>query len=168
MNGRHYGMRTRWLADLSDGSTAALAEAGSAFTSPFSAIAVHHFHGAASRVPTHGTAFGLRRDHFLVEMLAAWEPNDGDDGSAHRQWSQELFERLASYALPGGYPNLLGPAERARALQSYGPNLPRLLELKRKFDPHDVFASATPALGPSAVNGERGIRTLDTLSDMQV
>jgi FAD/FMN-containing dehydrogenase len=94
------------------------------------------------RVPTQATAFGLRREHFLVGMLSAWEPNDGDDGSAHRQWSHELSERLAPYALPGGHPNLLGPDEAGRLADAFGPNAPRLRELKRRYDPHGVFSAA--------------------------
>jgi FAD/FMN-containing dehydrogenase len=146
VNGRHYAMRTRWLADLTPESMALLAEAGTSLTSAFSAIAVHHFHGAASRVPAQATAFGLRRDHFLVEILAAWEPNEGDDGSAHRQWSQQLFERLACHALPGGYPNLLGPDEADRLADAYGPNSTRLGELKRRYDPDGVFSAAIGTL----------------------
>ena len=148
VNGRHYAMRTRWLADLSAASVAMLVEAGSGFTSPFSALAVHHFHGAASRVPTPRTAFGLRRDHFLVEILAAWEPIDGDGALVHRRWSQHLFERLAPYALPGGYPNLVGPDEPDRLADAYGPNAARLRHLKQRYDPDGVFSAAIGTLRP--------------------
>ena len=39
----------------------ALATAGAARTSPLSAINLHHFHGAAARVPLPATAFGIRQ-----------------------------------------------------------------------------------------------------------
>jgi Berberine and berberine like len=165
--GRHWALRTRSLPELSDAAEAILIDAGNGLTSPRSCISVHHFHGAAARVPVGDTAFGLRQNHLMVELIACWEPSETDDGSKHRAWADRAAEALAPHAFLGGYPNILGPAEHDRALQSYGPNLPRLLELKRRFDPDDVFASATPALGQAA-NGERGIRTLDTLSDMQV
>jgi hypothetical protein len=54
-------------------------------------------------------AFGLRREHFLVELIAAWEPGAEDDGARHRRRAQDLSRALAPTALPGGYPNLLGP-----------------------------------------------------------
>ena len=40
---------------------------------PFSTIILHHFRGAATRVPLAATAFGLRQEHFMVEVIAAWE-----------------------------------------------------------------------------------------------
>jgi hypothetical protein len=35
-------------------------------TSPYSAVAWHHFHGAAARIAAEATAFGLRPANFLV------------------------------------------------------------------------------------------------------
>jgi len=108
---------------------------------PFTVIALHRFHGAATRVPLDATAFGLRREHFLVEITAAWEP--GDNIAIHQQWAQNLSRALAPAALPGGYPNLLGPEERDRTAHAYGDNIGRLQQVKRRFDPEWIF-SATP------------------------
>jgi len=147
VNGRHYALATRWLPALTDDTAAMLTAAAAGATSPLSAIAVHHFHGAAARVPAQDTAFALRRDHLLVEILAAWEPSPHDDGAAHRAWAQDLSGHLAPYALPGGYPNLLGPGDADRTLLAYGPNAPRLRDLKRRYDPDGVFSTATGTLG---------------------
>jgi Berberine and berberine like len=149
VNGRRYAMRTRWLAELTEATVAMLSEAARRVTSPSSVLAMHHFHGAASRLPIDRTAFALRRDHFLVEILAAWEPGDsGDDDSGCRQWGDDLCERLAADALPGGYPNLLGPDEPDRWADAYGPNAPRLRELKRRYDPDGIFNAAIGTLRP--------------------
>jgi hypothetical protein len=142
--GRHYAIETRWLAELTPAAISALAGIGSAKTSPLSLVAIHHFHGAAARVPLDTTAFGLRRDHFLVEIVAVWEPGAGDDGAAHRHWARVLSRSLAPAALPGGYPNLLGPDEHDRAALAYGRNLERLKAIKKQFDPLGIFASAIP------------------------
>jgi FAD/FMN-containing dehydrogenase len=146
IDGRHYALQTRWLATLTDDAAAALLEAARGATSPFSAIAVHHFHGAASRVPVAETAFAMRQDHLLIEILAAWEPTAGDDGAIHRRWACGLSDQLAPHALPGGYPNLLGADENERVRLAYGANWTRLLQLKRRFDPDNIFTSATPTL----------------------
>ena len=139
--GRHYEMRTRTLRRLSSRAIDVVVRAGETRTSGFSGIAIHHFHGAATRVPVTQTAFGIREQHFLVELLAAWNPRE--DGRAHRRWVQTIYEELEPHAGAGGYPNLIGPGQAAQADAAYGPNADRLLALKRRWDPDNVF-SATP------------------------
>jgi len=141
VNGRHWAVKTHWISAMTPEVISKLVAAGTNRTSPFTAIAVHHFHGAATRVPLDATAFGLRREHFLVEITAAWEP--GDNFAIHRQWAQNLSRALAPAALPGGYPNLLGPEELDRIALAYGDNIGRMQQVKRRFDPEWIF-SATP------------------------
>jgi len=146
----HWELRTRSLPALTPGAIDAIVSAVGRRTSPHSAVAFHHFHGAATRIPPEAIAFGLRREHVMVEIIAAWE-GDGDHGAAHRQWAQDLWKSLALFALPGGYANLLGPNDREQASAAYGDNATRLLALKRRFDPDRVFASAIPL--PEAASG---------------
>ena len=51
---------------------------------------------------------------------------------------------LTPAALPGGYPNLLGPHQQDRAALAYGYKIIRLQRAKQRFDPDGVFTSATP------------------------
>jgi FAD/FMN-containing dehydrogenase len=139
--GCHWEIRTRSLPALMPGAIDAIIRAVACKTSPRTAVAFHHFHGAATRIATEAIAFGLRQEHFMVEIIAGWEP-DGGNGAAHRQWAQELWKSLAPFALPGGYANLLGPDDREQAAAAYGSNATRLRALKRRFDPDRVFASA--------------------------
>jgi FAD/FMN-containing dehydrogenase len=137
----HWEIRTRSLPALMPGAIDAIIRAVARKTSPHSAVAFHHFHGAATRIPAEAIAFGLRQEHFMVEIIAAWEP-DGSDDTAHRRWAHDLWQSLAPFALPGGYANLLGPNDRDQAAAAYGGNAARLRALKRRFDPGGVFASA--------------------------
>ncbi|WP_063696491.1 FAD-binding oxidoreductase [Bradyrhizobium centrolobii] len=141
--GCHWEIRTRSLPALMPGAIDTIISAVARKTSPRTAVAFHHFHGAATRIPANAVAFGLRQEHFMVEIIAGWEP-DGSDGAAHRQWAQNLCKSLAPLALPGGYANLLGPDDREQAAAAYGNNAARLRALKRRFDPDRVFASAIP------------------------
>ena len=141
-DGYHWDIRTRWLPALTAGAADAIIAAKALAPSPHCSIFWHHFHGAATRMPPGGAAFGLRREHFMVEIVAGWKP-DGDDGAAHRRWAQDLWQSLAPFALPGGYANLLGPDDREQAA-AYGGNATRLRMIKRRFDPDGVFASAIP------------------------
>lgn len=144
VDGRHYEVRTRWLHDLTPDSISTLMAAYSAKTSPFTRIVLHHFHGAGTRVAPDATAFGMRQEHFTAIIYSTWESVVAGESAVHRQWASDLFSRLAPFALPGGYANLLGPDAREQISAAYGGNGRRLGELKRKFDPDNVFSSAIP------------------------
>ena len=141
--GCHWEIRTRSLPALMPGAIDVIIKAVARKTSPRSAVAFHHFHGAATRIPAQAIAFGLRQEHFMVEIIACWEP-DGSSDAAHRQWAHDLWKSLAPFALPGGYANLLGPNDREQVAAAYGDNAARLRALKHRFDPDRVFASAIP------------------------
>jgi FAD/FMN-containing dehydrogenase len=142
-DGCHWEIRTRSLPTLTAGAIDAIIAAKARATSPLCTVFSHHFHGAATRAAPDSAAFGERREHLMVEIVAGWKP-DGDDGAGHRRWAHDLWQSLAPFALPGGYPNLLGPDDREQAEEAYGANAARLRALKRRFDPDGVFASAVP------------------------
>jgi hypothetical protein len=109
------------------------------------AIFTHEFRGAASRIPVEATAFGLRRDHVLVEILATFaDRSDKLEEQRHLQWTRDTLQAFDALALPGGYPNLLPGGDPARAAKSYGRNAERLINVKRHCDPDNVFCSAIP------------------------
>ena len=137
--GLSWSIRSRNLPGLTPTSIAALVLAGGHRTSPASMISIHHFHGAASRIPVADTAFGQRHDHLMVEIVAAWRPDD--DGAPHRAWAGDLDAALTQDALPGGYPNLFGPDATGQADRAYGSNTARLLAAKTHYDPDHVFSA---------------------------
>src|SRR5262249_13087543 len=109
------------------------------------AIFTHEFRGAASRVPVATTAFGLRRDHVLIEILATFaDRSDKFEEEQHQQWAQAAARAFDVVALAVGYPNLLAPSASDRAAKSYGTNAVRLIQVKRRYDPDNVFGSAIP------------------------
>lgn len=135
---------TCWLPALDGDSIDAFISAMSNAVSPGCAIFTHDFKGAASRVPVHATAFGLRRDHVLVEIFALLPAAaDPRDEQRHRDWIRSTRDAFGQ-ALPGGYPNLLGRNEADRAAMSFGPNAARLIGAKRRYDPDNIFSSAIP------------------------
>jgi Berberine and berberine like len=153
--GRHHSIKTRWLPQLTTTAISALCIAGQTMTSPFSAIALRHVHGAAARVGTRETAFGRRGVHFLVEILATWEPQAQENSASHRLWAQNLSAKLARDALPGGYVNLLGPDDHDQIDCAYGDNLARLERIKDLYDPGNMF-SATPMPTRTKIDEARG------------
>jgi FAD/FMN-containing dehydrogenase len=144
-NGQRTFMETCSLPALDRGGIDVFIETMAGAVSPGCAIFTHEFKGAASRVPAEATAFGLRRDHVLVEILAAFaDRSDELDEYAHYQWARATREAFDSMALPGGYPNLLAGGDKGRATKSYGCNVDRLLKAKRHYDPDNIFCSAIP------------------------
>jgi FAD/FMN-containing dehydrogenase len=142
-NDRHYAVETRWIPSLNPETIAALIAGGGSRTSPFSTIILQHFRGMAAQIPPDSTAFGLRREHLMVEMIACWDPAAGENGFVHERWARDVGQALAPMSLPGGYPNALAPHAHDQIAHAYGDNLRRLQAVKHRLDPDGVF-SATP------------------------
>jgi len=139
---RHYAVETQWLSDLKTDTIATLVAAGVARSSPSSSILVHHFHGVGTRVASSATAFGLRRRHFMVEIVASWEMNTEIEAPIHRHWARNVFRALERDSIPGGYVRPLAPNAYEQIDSAYGCNALRLRRLKKRFDPDGVFSSA--------------------------
>jgi FAD/FMN-containing dehydrogenase len=144
--GRMGAIRTRTVSGLSDGIIDVLEQGAHAFTSPFSAILLHQFHGAAARVPLDSTAFGRREPHQMAELISLWEKGGdsagdsaGDGDARHLRWAEQMHAALEPFSLPGGYVNFLGPETPDQVAGAYGPNTERLLAVKSAMDPDSVF-----------------------------
>jgi FAD/FMN-containing dehydrogenase len=145
VNGKREFMETCWIPGLNTTSIEIFIEAMERAVSPGCAIFTHEFKGAASRVPAEETAFGLRRDHVLVEILATFQDRpDTHEEQRHQQWARVTLQAFNAMALPGGYPNLLAGGDPDRAAKSYGRNAERLIKAKRDYDPDNIFCSAIP------------------------
>lgn len=97
-------------------------------------------HGAALRVPPDATAFSHRRKCFNVSALAVWEDPAADVD--HIAWSRRTAAAVEERSTSGGgYLNYGAPdepVERVRA--AYGAsNFKRLQQVKRRYDPHNLF-----------------------------
>ena len=145
VNGQRVFMETCWLPALDSAGIDVFVEAMATAASPGCAVFTHEFKGAASRVPAEATAFGLRRDHVLVEILATFvDRSDKEEEQRYRQWARATSQAFAPMALPGGYPNFLAGDDSDRVAKSYGPNAGRLIAAKRHYDPDNIFNSAIP------------------------
>jgi hypothetical protein len=134
----------RRLLRLDSRVVSAMTVAAQARTSPLSAIMLHHFHGAPTRIPPEATGFGMRQQHFMLEAIAAWHPSANDNGAGHRLWAQNLSESARPPAPLGCYADQRWP-DRRDMMSAYLGNCVRLSEVKATFDPD--FAATT--VGPS-------------------
>ena len=103
-------------------------------------ILIEQMHGVALRVPSDATAFSRRDAWFNVSALAIWEDSTRD--GEHIAWARRTAAAVSSHSKgAGGYLNygaLDEPIERVRA--AYGDtSFERLRQLKRRYDPHNLF-----------------------------
>jgi FAD/FMN-containing dehydrogenase len=93
--------------------------------------------GAVSRVPETATAYAGRGAAFIVNVHGRWDTPEEDNACV--AWSRHVFAELAPFATGNAYVNFLTEDESARVPAAYGPNYARLLEVKRRYDPENLF-----------------------------
>ena len=71
-----------------------------------------------------------------MNLHARWE--DKKDDEACIAWARNLFKATEPHATGGVYVNFI-PDDEERVPNAYGENLARLKELKKKFDPKNLF-----------------------------
>jgi FAD/FMN-containing dehydrogenase len=103
-------------------------------------LALELFHGAASRIAVHETAFPVRRRGFFVHMTGP----SGDDESRERTSAvlQRVRDALRPVSTGDTYLNglgLNGEVSESRVARGYGANYARLRQLKRNYDPDNFF-----------------------------
>ncbi len=129
--------KAQFLTDLSDDAIRTLVMAFEACPSPMSQIIIEHFHGAASRVPVASTACALRTTGFNVVVISQWA--SAADTARGIAWARNTFAALTPFLAPTRYVNYLEDDAIDPAAVAYGPNLPRLRQIKLKYDPENFF-----------------------------
>ena len=93
--------------------------------------------GAVARVAEEATAFGGRQAAFQSLIIGIWEEPSGRDGAV--QWVRDTWSALEPFA-HGAYVNLSDEQDEAALRVTYGAaKYARLQELKRKYDPSNLF-----------------------------
>jgi FAD/FMN-containing dehydrogenase len=125
----------RGLSDqLIDTAVEAFANAPSAMTS----ILFEHFHGAVTRIGSTETAVPHREPGWNLFIPSVW--TDPGATEANINWTRETFGALRPGFASGRWLNYLGDDQADDAIRAaYGPNYERLREIKRRYDPENVF-----------------------------
>ena len=93
--------------------------------------------GAMARVPSDATAYAHRSSRIMVNVAAFYEGDD--DRPAKEAWVRE-FAAAIDQGDPAVYTNFLGNEGPERVRQAYpGSTWDRLVELKRRYDPTNLF-----------------------------
>jgi FAD/FMN-containing dehydrogenase len=95
------------------------------------------FHGAVTRVDPTATAYPHRAPGYNLLLISQW--TDPTHTDACIAWARTTFDALTPYMADRSYTNYLSAEDHHRVRQAYGPNYERLVELKRRYDPDNLF-----------------------------
>ena len=93
--------------------------------------------GQTNRVAADAMAYPNRDANYVMNVHGRW--TEPADDAACIAWSREVFQAAAPYALGSVYVNFLTQEEGDRVAAAYGPNHARLVEVKRRYDPNNLF-----------------------------
>jgi FAD/FMN-containing dehydrogenase len=141
------GLRCYWksiyLQEMSDAVIELTAEHARSRPSGRSLIAIRHLGGAIARVGEDETAYAHRDAEFLLSLDSCW--TDPAETEANIAWTRSSWAELERESGGGIYLNFSGFGEEGEALPRavHSANYPRLVEIKRRYDPTNLFRSTT-------------------------
>jgi FAD/FMN-containing dehydrogenase len=109
-----------------------------ASTAPMAVAQLRVLGGAMARVPAEATAFAHRDRRFMAAVGAVYE--HAADRPVHEAWAERFAAALRREGGPGVYVNFLADEGPDRVREAYpGPTWDRLVEVKRRYDPGNLF-----------------------------
>lgn len=137
--GQRYTSKAHDLDGLSDGAIATMVEYVPRMAGAFTAAYFDPLGGAVATVDSDATAYGGRKAAYGFHIIAGWF--DPVEDETVIGWADEFQKAMAEFATGGVYVNLIADDEDDRVPDAYGANYSRLVELKRRWDPNNLFAS---------------------------
>jgi len=135
------GARNYWkshnFTELADGALNSAIEFAGKLPSPQCEIFIGLIAGAPNRVAPNAMAYGHRDARFVLNVHGRWDEAADDEKGIG--WAREFFKASAPYASAGAYVNFMTAEEGDRVAAAYGSNYERLVEIKRRYDPENVF-----------------------------
>jgi FAD/FMN-containing dehydrogenase len=129
--------KSAFVSELSDPAVEVMTRAFERAPSQLCALVVEDFHGAVTRVAPTATAYPHREPGYNLFLISQW--TDAAQTDTCVAWARATFDALAPYMADRSYTNYLSADDYDRIRQAYGPNYGRLVELKRHYDPDNLF-----------------------------
>lgn len=136
------GLQWYWRADffneLGPESRAKYLEFGSKIPTPLSQMHMYPISGAAGRVAKDATPWAYRDAKYAGVIVGV----DPDPANADKitKWCKEYWGALHPYSAGGAYSNFMMDEGEARVKAAYGDNYERLVSIKNKYDPTNLFS----------------------------
>lgn len=135
------GARNYWkshnLGEIQDGLIDALLNAIDKLPSPQCEIFFGQIGAQTQRVPVEATAYSSRDTLYAMNVHGRWD--DANDDERCIAWAREFFDAAAPFALGSVYVNFMTQEEGGRVADAYGPNYERLVTVKNRYDPRNLF-----------------------------
>jgi FAD/FMN-containing dehydrogenase len=137
-DGTHNYWRSSFVPALGDPVIDTIVEHGNRMASPLSGTLIEFYGGAPGRVDPADSAFAQRRAEFNVAFTAQWT-NPGETAQ-HTAWARAATTALEPFGPTGSLLNFSSDEAADAAALAFGPNLKRLSEVKRRYDPTNFFS----------------------------
>lgn len=135
------GQRNYWkthdFAQMSDGLIDAVLGYVAKLPDPQCEVFFGQVGGAQSRVPDSATAYQGRSAAYIMNVHGRWSDASADETGIG--WCRDLWNAVAPYATGEAYVNFMTEEEGDRLESAYGSSYSRLVELKNRYDPSNLF-----------------------------
>lgn len=135
------GMRSYWkgsyVTELTDAAIEQHLIHGPKVPEVSATMHLYPINGAAGRVASDETAFAYRDATFAPVIVAAWQDAANDEDRI--KWVRDYYQAIAPYSEPGGYINFMSDDDQGRIQDNYRANYKRLVDVKRAYDPDNLF-----------------------------
>jgi FAD/FMN-containing dehydrogenase len=136
--GRRYYWKSEFLSRIDDALLERALAHAARITSPHSAVILFQLGGAIADRPEDFSATGSRDTQFVLNITAAWD--GAEDDAANIAWARNAWLDMRVFSNGGTYVNFQTQDEGDDRLRAaYGANYDRLVALKQKWDPDNVF-----------------------------
>ena len=135
--GRLNYWKSNMLREFSEDAMDRLIESFKQVTSRDSSVLVLQLGGAVKRLGKDGTAVNHRTSPYNLVIMSEW--SDSSESEKHIRWTDELWNAMQPFSSGGVYVDNLGNEGEERVKAAYGTNYERLVSLKNKYDPTNLF-----------------------------
>jgi FAD/FMN-containing dehydrogenase len=133
---QHY-WKANFVKELTDEAIDAHLQHGPKVPAVNSTVHIYPINGACHRVAPDATAFAYRDATFATVIAGMWP--DPADNEGNIAWVRDFYQATAPHSEEGGYINFMADDDQDRVRVNYKENYDRLVDVKRKYDPDNLF-----------------------------
>ncbi|WP_051286555.1 FAD-binding oxidoreductase [Salinimicrobium terrae] len=137
--GLRWFTKAHYLSEISDTAIDILEEYTQQLPGAFTMTYLEPMGGMVKRIKSSATAFPHRDKAYSLHILPGW--GEAEKDKENIDWAEEFHRTLQKETVGGVYVNLMSHDEEERVTAAYVQNYDRLVEIKKKWDPDNLFRS---------------------------